>query len=697
MKTRRPRPARAILLALLFAAGLWLLVGTYVPTVRPFRAAFFPVLLLLLAVTAADARKGTILFVFLFPLVNNLPYFFGLGSVALAPTALVLFLFFFLGWLAHRVRRPGAIVAGEPLFRPLLAFGLLVALSAVITFLRYANFFPFLSDRIYDMTASTLPVSTGAAIMSVVLFSLNYLTGLAFFFILTRTVSSRADIRNVTNALALSAVLSLGFGLVQHLRDIRLGNSPNSLVLELVNATFKDSLSFGAFLAMTVPLWLGLCLAGKKAMRAVFLLAIAGSLYLLMFTGSKSALLSLGAALALLALFGVLEIRRQNIAEPARRKKTLRNAAVALALVLALGVSLAVVPNPVSKKIAGSVTLSRWKYYGLSDLIRGRNLGLLFQIRATLLWKQGVAMVRDYPLTGVGMGAYIIETANYASKFHFSVYPESAENYPLQVAAELGVVGLLAVAWLLFEILKLARKTYRRLPATDPLRFVLVGGASGIAAFLLIIQTHTFIGSYEVKYTFWLFIGIIFALSRLDIPEAGRPPRSAIVGKKEIIAGLVILVLYGALHLWNSTHSLSLAARTREFGLKQKFGLGRPERTADGREFCWTREYGGMPLKVEKPVLVLPLQAAHPDIQKKPVRVRIYLVKNFFKHKTFLKEITLSRNEWRDIVLSVPEDVGQEAILLIKVSRTWNPLKTTGVPDPRNLGVAVGKVTFRDK
>jgi hypothetical protein len=74
------------------------------------------------------------------------------------------------------------------------------------------------------------------------------------------------------------------------------------------------------------------------------------------------------------------------------------------------------------------------------------------------------------------------------------------------------------------------------------------------------------------------------------------------------------------------------------------------------------------------------------------------LVKDFFKHKTFLKEITLSRNEWQDAALTVPpEDVGQEAILLLKVSRTWNPLKTTGVPDPRNLGVAVGKITFRDK
>jgi len=33
--------------------------------------------------------------------------------------------------------------------------------------------------------------------------------------------------------------------------------------------------------------------------------------------------------------------------------------------------------------------------------------------------------------------------------------------------------------------------------------------------------------------------------------------------------------------------------------------------------------------------------------------------------------------------------------LLIKVSRTWRPLKVLGTPDPRNLGVAVGKITFR--
>jgi len=45
---------------------------------------------------------------------------------------------------------------------------------------------------------------------------------------------------------------------------------------------------------------------------------------------------------------------------------------------------------------------------------------------------------------------------------------------------------------------------------------------------------------------------------------------------------------------------------------------------------------------------------------------------------------------------SIPQEVNQEAILLLKVSRTWNPQKTLGTPDPRNLGVAIGEIRFKD-
>ena len=77
--------------------------------------------------------------------------------------------------------------------------------------------------------------------------------------------------------------------------------------------------------------------------------------------------------------------------------------------------------------------------------------------------------------------------------------------------------------------------------------------------------------------------------------------------------------------------------------------------------------------------------------------MKIFLVKDFFKQKKLLDEITLTRNVWKTYAYSVPGEVGQEVILLFKVSRTWNPLKVTGAHDPRNLGVAVGIIRFKER
>ena len=102
-----------------------------------------------------------------------------------------------------------------------------------------------------------------------------------------------------------------------------------------------------------------------------------------------------------------------------------------------------------------------------------------------------------------------------------------------------------------------------------------------------------------------------------------------------------------------------------------------------------------MTIKIEKPVIEIPLLASHPDIRKNPVKVKIFIIKDFFKKKKLLGEIILTESIWKTYKYSIPEEVGQEVILLIKVSRTWNPLKTLGTPDPRNLGVARGKIEFK--
>ena len=93
-------------------------------------------------------------------------------------------------------------------------------------------------------------------------------------------------------------------------------------------------------------------------------------------------------------------------------------------------------------------------------------------------------------------------------------------------------------------------------------------------------------------------------------------------------------------------------------------------------------------------MIAIPLLASHPDIVKNPVKVRIFLIEDLFKKKKLLDEITITKNAWNTYEYPIPDELKKKLILLIKVSRTWNPQKTLGTPDPRDLGIAVGEIEF---
>jgi len=169
------------------------------------------------------------------------------------------------------------------------------------------------------------------------------------------------------------------------------------------------------------------------------------------------------------------------------------------------------------------------------------------------------------------------------------------------------------------------------------------------------------------------------------------------LSKRFKIGSAIALIIFGGIHLWNSTHALSLESRTLQFHLKQNFGQYQAEKTSGGQELHWIGRNAGFALTISQPVLEIPLQASHPDIERRPVKVQVFLVRDLFREKRQIGEITLRTNERGVYEFRVSESVNQEAILLLRVSRTWNPLKTTGVPDPRDLGVAVGTIRFKDR
>jgi hypothetical protein len=253
-----------------------------------------------------------------------------------------------------------------------------------------------------------------------------------------------------------------------------------------------------------------------------------------------------------------------------------------------------------------------------------------------------------------------------------------------------GLIVILAVFWLIF---KKAQKAIKESKETRD-RILLMGLSAGLISYFINIFFHTYIGSFDTKYTFWILTAVVFSLSP---PEKNQKDKRRKTKKGFISLSAALIILFAASYLWNSTHSLSLKSRTETFQLVQNFGFHEQEETEDGRPFRWTKNAAGLTMRIEKQVMDIPLLATHPDIRENPVTVKIFIIKDFFRKKKLLDTIILRENIWRDFTIPVPDETGEDVILLFKVNRTWNPQKISGVPDPRQLGVGVGKIRFREE
>jgi O-antigen ligase len=658
----------------------------YVPLVKGFQTVLLPILALVVVTTALKLRSGIVLFVFLFPLVNGLPYFFGIGEhTPHAPVALVLFLSFLWGWLINTSIHGPQPREKNPLRRPLLFFAVAVLVSAAAAFLKFSNFFPFLSDSIYELQTNVSGVGAGGALMSVLFSSLNYLTGFVFFLIIFPALKNGRTASKILLALLSSTSLAVLFGLFQNFFDPSFGNTDFWVKMEQVNATFKDPNSFGLFLAALLPLALATGLS-TKGLRRILTFGLAG-LILVIFpqVGMRSGFLAMVVSLFIFAAL-VISTSRAKLAEQLKRKRVWVWAGLCVIVLTAAGI---------------------WglRHTRLLDKIRNYSQPVLsmkglihLSPERYFLWKEAIEMMKDYPISGVGIGSYIIDLPNY-----YTLNPQkdeavlagykrndSAENYFVHVGAEMGLIGILFAGWLFLAIAVRMIRAVRNKRGM-PSRIYTFGIFAGMIAYFINLFFHSFIGSFEVKYLFWLGVAALFQTGGSE----GEKEKKIRSGKTVLYCGLGLLTVFAGTSLWQSSHSLSLRSRTEQFGIEQMFGLYGAEKTEEGRIFQWSGKNAGLTLTIKKPTLEIPLLASHPDISERPLKVRIYLLKNFFKEKRLIEEFTINENKWQTHRYDLSEEVGSEVFLLVKVSRTWSPQKEMGIPDARRLGIALGRIEFR--
>lgn len=664
-------------ISLIYSAAFALFYYTYVPLIGTFQLVLIPILLIVLVLTFLKIEWGIQFFVFAFPLINNLPYFFGIyGQIPHAPTALVLFLAFFFGWLLHNSFFYAKLSFNRSLFKPLILFSLIVFVSAIVTFLRYANFFPFLSSGIYELIVNANSVRAGGAIMSAVFSSLNYLTGFGFFIILFNAIKSRELIKKILIILSLSTLISLLFAAIQKYYSPYLGNMPMWAQMNQINATLKDPNSFGVYLSAVFPLLLGLAFFLPKKLRSFPLLLAILTLFVFPLTGSRSGLLAIFVSIS---AFTFLSLAAYG--EGLKKKLALPLSLFVVAVLIILSISFLAKGSILSQRLGWSLDL----------LAKKASLNTLFTGKLDT-WTSACFMTKDYPLTGVGIGAYIVELPNYLQSrgIPFS-NADSAENYLFQVISELGLIGILLIFWAVFEILKQIRKSWRESESEAKNRFLLIGILAGLTSFFVNFLFHTYIGSFEVKYTFWVLMALVFAWSQ----NHEHDQRSVRFGRGFKKAAIILPLFFGTVHLWNSAHSLSIGDQTEKFGWNQNYGLYGLEKDDVGRVFQWTKKTAAISIENHGSLLVLPMIASHPDLDQNPVEVKVFLGNHDFRKAKLLKEITFKRKEWIDCEIAYPEAAAKKILLIFETSRTWQPSRYLKVPDRRELAVGLGEEWFR--
>ena len=669
-------------LGVIYLAGFCFFYYTYVPLVKPFQAALIPVLVTAMVTTVINVEWGMLFFVFALPLINNLPYFFGITlDIPHAPTALLLALAFFFGLLINKLFFNSKLNLRSPLTKPLFLFSIIVLISAIITLLRYANFFPFVSSGLYELVVNTNGVRAGGAFMSVIFAALNYLTGIGLFFVCASAVRGRSAIRKVLVVLSVAMTISLIFAIVQKHASIKLGNTPFWVFKDQTNSTFKDPNAFGTFLAAFFPLLLGMAFSFKKNLRLFSVVLIALTIYVYPWTGLRSGFLTI--LLSLVAFFVAMLLRGRMSA----RKKIAVAVSVGIIFIFVLALMFSGQAQSIlSKRIAWSFGIVKG----------GITVDELFTQKPRL-WKVAFSMIKDYPLTGVGVGAYIIELPNYSTLMGSSSrWTDSAENYFLQVGSELGLIGLFLMLWIFYEILKQMgwRSNSKDMagdkPAGRDVDFIPLGISLGIMAIMVNYLFHSYIGSYEVIYLFWIFAALIFSLGKAREKEESKIKPNP----KFRIAFLTLVFIFGGVHLWNSSHSLSLRNKTEKMGWRQDFGLYKEEKDDRQFPFRWARELAGTEMDILGPVLILPVLASHPDIEAWPVQVRFYLADENYRKQNLLQEINLKRKKWQEVEFNTSAFFGQKIRLVAETSRAWKPYRL-GIPDARRLAVALGGEWFR--
>jgi hypothetical protein len=544
--------------------------------------------------------------------------------------------------------------------------------------LTIALVWPFVALRQMDFVPAVLNLPHGAvsirgvvpltAILWVVNVALTLGLGILWFewlFLVGQHSPDSLRLR-IVPSLVVSWMIATAVALYQLFVDVTFLNSGTFGFLGRVSGTMRDANVFGVIAALCGPAVVVLC----RWLPARFMYpSIAAGLLLswigVWASGSRTALAAAFIALA----FMLAGVRRASIDAPRRRRSALA------ALVLACGVFL-VLARWGPSSVDGSMERLR-------NSLPTASAASVSAFAYELLWRRqaygtvAVAMIREHPLLGVGVGSFHLLTADFGALTGYEghLVPDNAQNWFRHQLAEFGILGGLGwIAWVVMFVVFLLRAP---IPAADRFTASTIKGALVGLGLISLVGMPT--QHIAVTLTFWTFAYwyVSVAKSAVETDQTSTPAGGSF--HWAVVLALAITCSLGTWYL--ARHELRIANMARRVGWDYTYGLYDAERDPDGRAFRWTMRRAVAVIPAPKPWLKLTVLVNHADLAAKPVDAKVW------RDGALVFDERITRVAAATTYVRVPNE-DTRVTLDFWCSRVARP-RDYGVNDPRDLGLQV--------
>ena len=569
-------------------------------------------------------------------------------------------LIFSLGYWANRLVTGKTSNIDKCFKLPLLLLFMVGLSSAAWTVARYEGMFtsfktPFFYDRIINTDGRTASEAARITLLYCFLFLMFpalVWTVSSIFSELKEKEEREKYLRKILYAVTIGLWPVLALAFLQH----RGSYLPKAFLdagwLEAgrVSGGMSDPNALGLTIALYIALSLYFVWKGKILDKIILGATVLVSFVVMTYSGSRSSLLFLFMfVFFFLAAFFLRYIKS--------RKPTLVQILGAAGILLLLLVFLVSSPKLKLDPNSKNPALAR-----IAKQFRRLNneRGATITDRRELQWKQAWRIWKEYPIGGVGLGAFPLEVVNYNREAGDETPMDNPWNQYLTWGVELGFVGMAVFLWLIFLIFKKAFASEK-----DRKFHVL-------SAMLLSFMVISFFGAHLNAPEAALITAFLLAVFISDLKEGDRGP----LRFRTLLLSFLLLALFNAAYAYGVFGKLGGEERRQRFDLPSDFGFYNKERwMGNAFTFRWSAPKGGMLIEVPETNRVLKLRIA--AVREEPVSV------TFWYDGEFLDTINLTEPSWQEIKLNIFPWLSQRGLLCFAVNKPWKP-----EGESRSLGLA---------